>query len=196
MATSVDPQALAQAIELLKQAKPLLDSGDGVLLAVIGTLGAIGGALAAFFPAFWNAKLHERQLKESVAVQLYAEIQAILEIERYRGYTKGVREIIEQFDQGKISRWSFQVQVSSERFLVYKANLPNLGRLPPRLQQKIVLLYQTMESVVQDMQPGGYLNSPEVSRHGFSEVLELLVKARRTGEEVLAEIEALYPGVR
>lgn len=196
MATPVDPQALAQAIEILKQAKPLFESGDTIALAAVGALGAIGGALATFFPSFWHTKLQERNLRHSVAVQLYSEIQASLRLEQHRGYIENLRAIVEQFDRGEISSCSYQVQVAEERFPIYKANIQHLGKLNPRLQQKIVLLYQLVEAAIQDMRPGGLLNATKVGRKPFAELLEILSTARRVGDDVLAQIESEYPSVR
>jgi hypothetical protein len=196
MATPVDPQAIGQAIEILKQAKPLFESTHAYILPAIGILGAIGGALAAFFPSFWNARLQERQLKHSVAVQLYAEIQATLRVERHRGYIAGLRNIVALFDRGEISSSSYKVEVADERFPIYKANIQHLGKLEPRLQQKIVFLYQLVEAAIQDMKPGGLLNATEVGREPFAELLEILLNARAIGDEILAQIEADYPSVR
>jgi hypothetical protein len=196
MANPIDPQALPQAIELLKQAKPLFESGDAFALATVAAFGAIGGALATFFPGYWLSKHQERQLKHSVSTQLYAEIQATLRIERHRGYIDSLRAIIEQFDRGEISSASFHVQFAEERFPIYKANIQNLGKLDTRLQQKVVLLYQFIEAGIQDRQPGGLLNATPVGREPFAEIHEILSSARHLGDEVLAQIEADYPGTR
>lgn len=195
MATNVDPQAVAQTLELLKQAKPLFESGDAVTLAAISALSAIGGALAAFFPTYWHARLQERQLRQSVAVQIYSEVKASLQVERHRRYVESLRDIVSKFDRGEIATAAYEVQVAPDRFPIYKSNLPHLGKLDPSLQQKIVLLYQLVEAAIQDMQPGGLLNATQVGREPFAELLEILTAARQLGNEVLAHIEAQYPGV-
>lgn len=192
----LDPDVASQVIELLKRAKPLFESKDDAWLATVGALGAIGGALAAFFPNYWIARRQERQLRESVAVQIYAEIQATLELERHRKYIANVRELVTQFERNEISGATYSVDIADDRFPVFKAQLPHLGRLPFKLQQRIVLFYQTLEGVIQDIRPGGYVNARSVGKEPFIEVLGLLTRARALGEEVLAEIERLYPGVR
>jgi hypothetical protein len=188
-------RSVAQTVELLKQAKPLFDSSGTLALAMVGAFGAIGGALAAFFPSYWQARLQERQLKRSVALQLYSEIKAMLQLERHRGYIASLREIVGRFDRGEINSACYQVQVNADRFLIYKANLPHLGKLDPSLQQKTVLLYQFAEAAVPDIQPGGLLNATQVGRKPFAELLEILVSARQLGDEVMAQIEAEYPTV-
>jgi hypothetical protein len=196
MSTPVDQQALSQAIELLNQAKPLFESGAPIALAAVGILGTIGGVLASFFPGYWLAKRNEQQLKNSVATQLYAEIQAIQRIEQHRGYISTLREIIAQFDRGEVSSASYVVQVANDRFPIYRANIQHLGMLEPKLQQKIVLVYQLIEAGLQDIQPGGLLNATQVGREPFAELHEIFSSARCIGDEVLAQIEAEYLNVR
>ena len=196
MPTLIDQQALSQAIELLNQAKPLFESGNPIALAAVGIVGTIFGVLASFFPGYWLANRHERQLKHSVAAQLYAEIQAIQHIEQHRGYINSLREIIAQFDRGDRSSASYVVRVANERFPIYRANVQHLGMLNPQLQQKIVLLYQLIEAGLQDIQPGGILNATEVGREPFAELLEIFSSARRIGDEILAVIEADYLNIR
>lgn len=195
MATSIDPNTIVQSIELLKQAKPLFESDNQFLLAGVGALGAIGGALAAFFPTFWHTKFQQRQLRHSVAAQLYAEIKATLQVERHRGYIQDIRNIVAKFDQGEITSQSYQVQIANDRFPIFRANIPHLALLESQLQTKIVLFYQLLEAAVQDIKPGGLLNTSEVDRKPYSELLEILLTARSLGDEILAQIESSYPGI-
>lgn len=46
------------------------------------------------------------------------------------------------------------------------------------------------------MKPGGLLNATPVGREPFAEIHEILSSARHLGDEVLAQIEADYPGTR
>jgi hypothetical protein len=191
----MEPVNHLQTIELLNAAKPLFDGGNGYLTAAVGALGAVGGALAAYVPNRMMAKHQKQELRKSTAFQLYAEIKATLEVERYRGYITGLRGILVAFDNKQITEWSYQVQISDERFIIYKSNLANLGLLPPRLQSHIVLLYQLLEALIQDIKPGGLLNVRPVGRAPFAEALTLIERAKSIAEQVLADVEALYPDV-
>lgn len=191
----MEPANHLQTIELLKAAKPLFEGGDGYLTAAVGALGAVGGALAAYFPNRLFAKNMQRELRKSTAFQLYSEIKATLEVERHRGYIQSLRDILVAFDNQSILEYSYQVQVPADRFIVYKANLSNLGLLPPSLQSKIVLFYQLLEALIQDMQPGGMLNAKPVAREPFAEALMLMDRSKNIAEQILAEVERLYPDV-
>lgn len=191
MATVSD--TATQTIELLKQARPLFEGPDPYLLALIAIFGTALGALASFFPMYWHSKAQRKQLRISVAAQMYAEVKAILHVEQHRGYILAVRSVVEAFECGKITSWTYQVQISDYRFLIYKANLQNLALLDGNLQVKVVTLYQLMEAVVQDIKPGGILNTPPAGHKQFSELLEILVNIRKLADEILECIESEYP---
>lgn len=190
----MDPAHL-QTIEILKAAKPLFENGEGYLIAAVGALGAIGGAIAAYVPNRLMAKHQQAELRKSTAFQLYSEIRATLEVVRHRGYIESLRDLLTAFDRQEISTWTYRVQVPDERFIIFKSNLGNLGLLPPRVQGQIVLLYQLLEAVIQDIKPGGMLNAEPVGRGSFAEALTLSERAKAIAEQVLRDIERLYPDV-
>ena len=164
-------------------------------LAIIGALSAIGGALAAFFPTLWLTRIKEKELKHSVATQFYAEIKAMLKTEQHRGYIEDIRKILSAFDSNQIENYAYKVEVSEERFPIFKSNLQNLGVLEPKIQGKIVLLYQLLEAVIQDIKPGGLLNSNHVGRKPYQELLNIMIEIKDTAEEILAEIELIHSDV-
>ena len=61
------------------------------------------------------------------------------------------------------------------------------------MQGQIVLLYQLLEAVIQDIKPGGMLNAEPAGRAGFAEALTLSERAKAIAEQVLVDIERLYP---
>ena len=132
----MDP-AHIQTIEFLKAAKPLFENGSEYLIAVAGALGAVGGALATYVPNLLTAKHQKKELRESTAFQLHAEIRATLEVVRHRGYIESLRHLLVAFDRQEISSWSYMVQVPDERFIIFKLNLTNIGLLPPRCKDKL-----------------------------------------------------------
>jgi len=187
--------AQLQTIEILKAAKPLFENGSEKLIALVGLVSALVGALAAYVPNRLIAVHQRTDLRKSTAFQLYAEISATLELVRHRGYIENLREVLAVFDRGEAETWRFEVQVPDERFIIFKSNLMNLGLLPPAIQGQIVLLYQLLEAVIQDIKPGGMLNATPAHRVGFAEALTLSEKAKAIAEEVLVDIEHLYPDV-
>lgn len=191
----MDPINHLQTIELLKAARPLFENGDTQVAAIVGALGAIGGAMAAYIPNRLMASKQQGDLKKSTAFQIYAEIKATLEIERHRGYSDSLEKIVSAFDAKQITEFAYTVQVPDDRFLIYKANLSNLGLLPPSIQSRVVLLYQLLEAIIQDIKPGGFLNTPPATREAFAEAVQIIGRAKHVAAEVLAEIQGIYPDV-
>lgn len=185
----------AETIEFLKAARPLLANEDGQFAAIVAAVSAIGGVCAAFFPNWFLARQQRSHQTKSTAFQIYAEIKATLEVERYRDYSGGFRDALAAFDSGQATERGYVVHVPDDRFLIYKANLANLGLLPPQVQSRVVLLYQLLEALVQDIKPGGLLNTPPAGREAFAEALRILSQAKSIAAEVLSEIQGLYPDV-
>jgi len=117
----MSPEQL-QTIEILKAATPLFESGSEYLFAVTGALGAIGGALATYFPSLFIARHQQRELRKSTAFQLHAEIRATLELVRHRRYIEGLRHVVAAFDREEITTSSYLIQIPDERFIVFKSN--------------------------------------------------------------------------
>lgn len=190
---------MQECIELVTALTPMMKTGDtsNYWAAALGAGGAVAGALAAYIPnACIARKLRENQAK-STAFQLYAEINSTLVLANKRGYRKGLEKVCAAMALGAITSRSITVQVPDDRFIVFKANLSNIGLLPPALQTKIVMLYQIMESLVQDMKPGGFLNAyPGGGRTEFEEALQLFVSAEELAKEVMAAFEKMYPELK
>lgn len=189
---------MQECIELVTALTPMMKTGDtsNYWAAALGAGGAVAGALAAYIPnACIARKLRENQAK-STAFQLYAEINSTLELANKRGYRKGLEKVCAAMAPGAITSHSITVQVPDDRFIVFKANLSNIGLLPPALQTKIVMLYQIMESLVQDMKPGGFLNTPPGKKPEFDEALQLFVSAEELAKEVMAAFEKMYPELK
>lgn len=183
-----------QTIELLKAAKPLFD-GDEITAAAVGAITAVVGV---WLGHLFNLKLASNQrdaLRKSTAFQIYAEVKATLEIEAHRGYSAGLEQVVVDFDAGQLTESTYEVQVPDDRFPIYKANLPNLGLLQPQLQSRVVLFYQLLEAIIQDIKPGGFLNARPVRRDAFAEVVIIIGRAKGVASEILAGIEQVYPDV-
>jgi ribosomal protein S16 len=185
----------AQTVELLKAAKTLCEASQDAFTPWIGVIGAIGGAIAAIVPNALMAKISSKERANSAKLQIYAEIKSTLEVERHRAYGENLSKVVASFKAGAIQRYSYKVEVTEDRFPIYKANLQNLGLLNPLLQVKIVRFYQIVEAIVQDIKPGGLLNAAPVGVEPFEEVAKLLVEAKSIGTSILAEIEGEHPNV-
>jgi len=190
----METQDFLKTVELLKAAKPIFDSSvNSYGVAAISVVAAIGGALAAYLPNYWLARHHRKEKTKSTAYQIHAELKATLALVEHRGYGSGLKEIVEVLESKQMSSYGLTVQIPDDRFLIYKNNLAHLGLLPPELQSKIVMLYQMMESISQDIKPGGFLNTPAGELKEFTEALELYENSVALANEVMRSLEKLYP---
>lgn len=186
--------AIEEVFQILDYCKTMQSSNP--LNPWIGVFGAGVGAVAAYVP---NAMLANKKRKSKILSTthlIYAEVKAILQIERHRKYSESVASIIDAFKAGRTANPYFKVELPEENFLVYKANIKNLGLLPVQQQVKIVQFYQIVESIVQDIKPGGLLNSQQLGIEPFEELLAMLRVAKCLGTEILAEVEKTYPTAR
>jgi hypothetical protein len=166
-----------------------------VVTGVFTLLGAVIGAIAALVPGIYLALRQEAVAKKSIAYQLYAEIAAVLRIETRRGYLQSVERMVEHMQANPGVRHSYMVSVQDVPFRVYNTNLSAIGHLPPDLQRDIVRLYQWMESIVQDIKPGGVANSEPAGLEVYWELLTMLREARTLAEQVLDRLEEEFPGL-
>lgn len=182
----MEASEINQIIELLK---PSIAPLSGAISAVAG---AVATAFASIIPNRAMARASREEKVTSTTLQIYAEIQSIIEVERHRKYSEHLRNIIDDLKSGAISVWAFRVEMPDDRFYIYKANLPNLGLLPPKLQVDIVQFYQLTESIIQDIKPGGLLNEPGAGIEQYEEVLQMLQKAKAIGTDILEEIKRVH----
>lgn len=187
----MEPNDTAQAIELLKAAKNLFD--NDYLTAYVGVAGALVGALAGYFPAAIISKQQRNDRAKSTAYQIYAELKAMQTQVQQRGYGKHLGDIAAALEDGSASSGMLVAHFPDDRFVVYRANLCNLGLLPPKMQTKIVMLYQLLESLIQDLKPGGVLNNEHANVRAFKEAVSLYRQAEDLFSEVIEQLEGMYP---
>ena len=185
-------ETVQSSLKLIEDIKALIAPQNPYLPFYTAMGGALVGALASIFPSFVNSWIKDKRDRKALSLQLYAEVSAILEIAKTRQYAHGLRSIIGMLSSGQSSTATYQIQISDDRFLIYRNSFGNLGLLNIKLQVPIVSFYQTLEAIIQDVKPGGMLNLNPASLREFSEVLFLVEKAEKLGEEILGLISLDY----
>lgn len=185
-------ETVQSSLKLIEDIKALIAPQNPYLPFYTAMGGALVGALASIFPSFVNSWIKDKRDRKALSLQLYAEVSAILEIAKSRQYAHGLRSIIGMLSSGQSSTATYQIQISDDRFLIYRNSFGNLGLLNIKLQVPIVSFYQTLEAIIQDVKPGGMLNLNPASLREFSEVLFLVEKAEKLGEEILGLISLEY----
>lgn len=140
----------------------------------------IVGFFAAFIPSVWLERRREKQQARTLRASLIAEISGMAEIIRARGYIEALREGVE----GR--RKTMSVNVPGDYFVIYKSNTARLGLLEPEEASRIVHLYHLIESVVQDVIPGGILYAGVGGQHGFQQDVDFLERALVLADELIS----------
>ncbi|HRK02870.1 MAG TPA: hypothetical protein PLH57_09405 [Oligoflexia bacterium] len=188
----IDAKSILETIEIIRTVKSLFVEQNPYLPIYSALGGAFVGAVSSFFPNYIIAKLKDRKEKRSTALQLYAEVKATIELAEHRYYIKQLERVVEAFNSNQITSYSYEIQVSEDRFLIYKSSLDRLGVLEVDIQVKVVEFYQLLEAVVQDVKPGGLLNARPAPVEAYEEALRITKRARELGYEILAIIEKCH----
>lgn len=185
----LDPKTILETIEIIRAVKSLFIEQSPYLPMYSALGGAFVGAVSLFFPNYIISRLKDRTDKRSTTLQLYAEVKATIELAEHRNYMQQLERVVEAFNSKQISSYTYQIQVSDDRFPIFRSCLHRLGMLEVDLQIKVVEFYQLLEAVVQDVKPGGLLNASPASVEAFQEALRITRRARKLGDEILSLIE-------
>ena len=147
--------------------------------------GAFAGAIASFFPTFLLERYRENKQSSRVLAALLAEISAFLEVIEHRKYHDSIKKVIEHLkDQPAGTTYSYSVCVPEHYSRIYQANSSNIGAIDKTYGQKIVIFHQLVDSVVQDVKPGGIIsNGADVE--AFKELEKIFARAILIGNELL-----------
>lgn len=150
---------------------------------IIGASAITGviGFLAALIPTTWIENRRAQREARAIRSALHAEVSAIAEIIRSRQY-------IEELKKGAAGEYQYlSVNVPADYFVVYKSNTAMLGLLDPTEAEQIVRFYHLIESVVQDVTPGGSLATGKGDRENFRVDAEFLEKAIEMADDLLSK---------
>lgn len=174
-------QLLAQMTELQtaveESGSPWSDLGPPLITGILVFL-------AALIPTIWQERGRVKHQTKTLRASLIAEISALAEIIRSRRYLEDLRAGVDG------ERQTLTVNVPGDYFRVYKANLDKLGLLEPDEASRIVRLYQLIESVIQDVTPGGVLYTGEGGQKAFQQDLAFMERALELADHLVAEQSA------
>lgn len=190
--SEMDLKNVLISIEAIKAVKALFVTSNPYLPVYSALGGAFVGAVSSIIPNLIINWHNYRTERRSTTLRLYAEIKAAIEVADYRGYIEHLEQIEEKLRNNKIPSWTYLVQVSDDRYPIYKSSLDQLGMIDVGLQVKIVEFYQLLEAIIQDIKPGGILNANPAPHVYFLNALGLAKRARSLGGNILATIEKQY----
>ncbi|WP_313209645.1 hypothetical protein [Stutzerimonas nitrititolerans] len=149
---------------------------DIELGAALGGAATILAAIAAAVGSITSGWLSRRHQKRAIRAALLAEVAALSSIIRRRKYREDLEEAAEHVRRTG-DKYYLTVPVPPHYCRIYAANVTSVGLLQPALAQKLVVFYQLVDSVVQDVSPGGVLASGSDDPADFIDAKELLDEA-------------------
>ncbi|WP_411383424.1 hypothetical protein ACK3BK_23660 [Pseudomonas sp. L7] len=132
--------------------------------------------------------------RRSVRASLLAEVAALRDVVRMRGYLGDLRDTAEELrgelgrqmrEEGKV--WKFHIPITSDYNQIYKANLSRLGVLSEHEAVSIVRFHLLAESVRTDVSEGGILYEGSDDEEDFDDAADLLEQAMALAGELVAK---------
>ena len=188
----IDSRTLLEMAETLATIKELFASSEPLLPIYTALGGAFVGAVSGIIPTTISNIIKGRKKKKSVTLAIYSEIKANLELYEHRQYLKHFKSIIEHLERNEGLTYSLKIGVSDNRFLVYKSQLENLGSLDSNIAVLVVRFYQLLEAIIQDIKPGGSLNTDDHGIDSYKQLLAISEQAYEVGHKALNAIEIKY----
>lgn len=169
-----------QIISQMAEAKP---SEWLPLYAALG--GAIAGAIASFFPTLLLERNRENKYSHRLLASLLTEISALLEIIEHRNYRGSIKDIIAHLKaQPSGTTYSFTVTIPEHYSRIYQENCGSIGAITEFHAKRIVMFHQLIDSIVQDIKPGGVVSLGAEIR-AFEEMDKLFTRAIEVAHEIL-----------
>ncbi len=169
-----------------------------ILVAILGVLGTIVGAILAISGGFAEKAYARRKQLQSLRAALRAEIQAILAIVERRDYIRGLSAFVDAIRAGAPN--FFEVRIGRRYDIVFRSNCDKLGLLSSETAARTVRFYFQVSSVVEDLDllrdagesPGLQaryrLNERDRSLAFHEEILRLSIETIALGNNLIQEL--------
>ena len=182
----MSPEEIKYLTETLKMLHEMMETKPNEWLPVYAVLaGAIAGAITSFFPTLLIERRREKKFSRRVLASLIAEISALLEIIKHRGYHESIKEAVEHLKtQPAGSTYSLTVDVPKHYSRIFQDNCGNIGVIDEYFSQRIVIFHQLIDAVVQDIKPGG-VASTGAELEAFEEMDKIFTRAIQVGNELV-----------
>lgn len=190
--SEIDTKTMLETVEAIKGLKDLFSPSDPYLPVYSALGGAFVGAVAGIIPATILDWKKNRDKKKSVTLSLYSEIKANLEIYERRKYLSTFRDIVSLLESGSTETYLLKIEITDNRFPVYRSHVEKIGILDAELAVLVVRFYQLVDAIIQDVKPGGFLNTQVQGLDVYKEVLHLAETAINVGEQFLETVEKRY----
>ena len=183
----MEADSLASAI--LEAAK-VLQSGSNPWIPVWSAiLGAFAGGAVSLFPQMLLERIRVKNKARAVQSAIYAEISGLLDTIDERGYVEAFRASLDDYDDSETDgavRLAIDTPPHYNR--IYSTLSEDLGNLDQLEVREIVLFYQKIDSIVQDLKPDSVF-SDGLPKEILEADLRLLESAVALGQRMLRRLK-------
>lgn len=166
-------------------------AADLYSVATGGVIGVLGGFLSNYAIEQFKSKKAAKHLAQS----FLGEIKALRTITEARGYTDGLKQLIEHIEITN-EPILYQVKVRKDYLVVYKENADRIGMLEEPLPEYLATFYTLTNSILEDLESlsdGTFTNRPPQSLiKCYKEMLILFEKAGACGDKIIEIITEKY----
>lgn len=181
----MDTKQLLEAAEIIRIIKSLFEQPTNEWLPVIAAIGgAFIGGISAFFPSYLIELKKRKVERTNVRGALLAEVSALVTIIEIRRYIENLQQVAEHLHQNPGATLRFCVKIPDHYSRVYQAHIERIGALEPTLAAKIIQFHQLIDSIVQDIAPGGLIAEEGGTEEAFLQLIEIANQAMMLGRDL------------
>lgn len=179
-----------QVLALLLEIKTLISKTNPwiPMWSVLGGA-ALGGLISML--TTWRIELSKRKHESHVVgCALVAEISALLTIIEARQYLEHFEKVITHLkNQPRGASAPLVAKIPEHYSQVYQKHVDRLGCLDPRFAAEIIHFHQLVDAVVQDVIPGGALQTEYATLEAYTQSEKILRKAITIGKSIMQRPE-------
>lgn len=181
----MDTKQLLEAIETIKVVKDLFDTQQNEWIPVIAAIGgALVGGLSTTIPNFLIEWKKRRDESFNVRSALIAEVNALLTIIEHRKYIDSMRSGAEHLRNEPNMMLKYCVKIPEHYSRIYQAHIERIGSIDPALAAKIIQFHQLLDSIVQDIAPGGIVAEEGGGAETFEQLIQIADTAVAIGRDI------------
>lgn len=148
---------------------------------------ALISAVISFIVQLYFKKMEYSHSAKTIEKAILAEISAIILVIEKRKFCEVFEEIIKAYNDTPSRKYELTIKIQNDIFPVYSNNIDKIGSVDSKKISQIVMFYSLLNSVIQNVIPGGVLNDPSIidkSEH-FTESYSILIQAFSMGKQLV-----------